>query len=144
MAAVPSGRVPWARRWPYSHCSEQRKLGSGEYRESLGVARPYNGGISAVEGGDIFRPEPLSDSDRCRADDTEAKIGVSINRFGHAEKVFPVDRVAGKRCFGQVVRWPIGYGANDDVRARSGGDAVENGGLQRSLAKGGEQVKLLF
>jgi hypothetical protein len=67
------------------------------------VARPYNGGISAVEGGDIFRPEPLSDNDRCRADDTDAKIGVSINRFGHAEKVFPVDRVAGKRCFGQVV-----------------------------------------
>ena len=97
-----------------------------------------------VEGGEIVGPEPLSDSDRCGADDTDAKIGVGANRFGHAEKVFPVERVAAKRCFGQAARWSGGYGANDDVRARSGGDAVENGGLQRSLAKGGEQVKLLF
>jgi hypothetical protein len=75
-----------------------------------------------VEGGEAVRPEPLSDSDRCRADDTDVKIGVGVNRFGHAEKVFPVDRVAAKRCFGQAARWSGGYGANDDVRARSGRD----------------------
>ncbi len=93
--------------------------------------------MSVVEGGNIVRPEPLGDSDHCSVDDTDAKIGVGTNQFGHAKKVFPVDRIAVKRCFGHRPKIAgIGDGAEEL--------ADQAGGLSEDQLRNDKHCRCLF